>query len=266
VRGFRDFIRKSSRLIVENKREALMARRILLAMLLLPGLTQMSWGEDAPGAASKKEDPVSRKDAPDRNVIRLFDGRTLKGWKSTNFGGEGDVEVKDGQILLHMGSNLTGITWQNADELPKSNYEISLEAMRVLGSDFFCGLTLPSRDGAFSLILGGWGGGVCGISCIDGFDASENETTLYREFKKEQWYKVRLRVTDNRIQAWIDDKEAVDADVTGRKLSVRIEVDLSRPLGFASWQTTAALKNITLRRLTEADLKSTDGEPTDSGR
>ena len=30
----------------------------------------------------------------------LFDGRTLDGWKITNFGGEGDVEVEDGQIIL----------------------------------------------------------------------------------------------------------------------------------------------------------------------
>ena len=38
-------------------------------------------------------------------------------------------------------------------------------------------------------------GGVVGLSSIGGFDASENETTQFVEFKNGQWYKIRLRVT-----------------------------------------------------------------------
>ena len=45
------------------------------------------------------------------------------------------------------------------------------------------------------ILLGGWGGGVVGISSIDTMDASENETTKYRQFVTDRWYKVRLRVT-----------------------------------------------------------------------
>ena len=54
------------------------------------------------------------------------------------------MEVKDGQILLHFGSEMTGITWTG--ELPRIDYEIKLEAMRVDGTDFFCGLTFPVGD------------------------------------------------------------------------------------------------------------------------
>ena len=56
----------------------------------------------------------------------LFDGKTLKGWKVTNFGGEGEVSVQDGCITMEFGSSLTGITCQG--ELPTADYEISLEA------------------------------------------------------------------------------------------------------------------------------------------
>src|SRR5262247_2068084 len=70
----------------------------------------------------------------------LFDGKTLAGWKVTDFAGRGEVNVKDGRIILESGS-MTGVTWTN--DLPRMNYEISLDAMRVEGSDFFCGLTFP---------------------------------------------------------------------------------------------------------------------------
>ena len=97
-----------------------------------------------------------------------------------------------------------------ANTVPRYRLEVELEAMRVEGSDFFCGLTFPIKDEFCSLIVGGWGGGVVGLSSVDGSDASENETTGYREFEKGKWYPIKLRVTDQRITAWIDGKEEVD--------------------------------------------------------
>jgi hypothetical protein len=202
-----------------------------------------------------KEKEKNKKPKKDKNVISLFDGKTTKGWKSTNFGGEGEVLVKDGSLILEMGSDLTGVTWQDAKLIPRSNYEITFQAMRVNGFDFFCGLTLPIQKGYGSLICGGWGGGVCGLSSIDSYDASENETTSYRAFKAKQWYKIRIRVTDEEINAWIDDEEIIDVGIDDHKFSVRIEVEASKPLGFCTWQTTAALKDIKLRKLTKADLE-----------
>ena len=196
----------------------------------------------------------SKKPKQDENVIKLFDGKTLKGWKSTNFGGEGEVLVRDGNLTLEVGSDLTGITWQDAKSIPRSNYEITFQAMRVDGFDFFVGLTLPIQKGYGTLICGGWGGGVCGLSSIDSYDASENETTSYRAFKAKQWYKIKIRVTDEQINAWINDEEIIDVGIDDHKFSVRIEVDASKPLGFCTWQTTAALKDIKLRKLTKAEL------------
>ena len=60
----------------------------------------------------------------------LFDGKTLSNWQSTKFGGEGAVKVENGQIVLEAGTTLSGITW-SGPELPTTNYEIALQAMRV---------------------------------------------------------------------------------------------------------------------------------------
>lgn len=182
------------------------------------------------------------------DVKKLFDGKTLAGWKKTEFGGEGDVEVKNGQIVMAAGSPMTGITW-SGEAPPKLNYEISLDAMRVDGSDFFCGLTFCVGDDPCSFIVGGWGGGVIGLSSLDGSDASENETTGYREFEAGRWYKVRVKVTGDKIEAWLDDNQVVDVETKGKRISIRPEVELSRPLGISCFSTTAALRNIQVRSL-----------------
>jgi hypothetical protein len=177
----------------------------------------------------------------------LFDGKTLQNWQVTNFGGQGQVTVEDQWIVLDFGSDLTGITWTG--ELPRTNYELMLQAMRVDGSDFFCGLTFPVGDSYCSLIVGGWGGTVIGLSSIDGRDASENPMSQLMNFDPKRWYRVRLRVNEARIEAWIDARKVVDQEIAGHKISIRPEVELSRPLGIASWRTKAALRHVQMRRL-----------------
>jgi len=177
----------------------------------------------------------------------IFDGKTLDGWEITNFGPQGPVDVSSGTIVLGMGDGCTGITYKRP--FPDINYEISLEAKRLSGNDFFCGMTFPVGKDPCSLIVGGWGGTVVGLSSIDGRDASENETTKLMKFEKGQWYKIRLEVTENTIRAWIDEALVVDFNFSGKRLSIRPEVNLSRPFGITSWNTAAALKNIRLRRI-----------------
>jgi len=184
----------------------------------------------------------------------LFDGRTLADWKVTNFGGEGDVSVKDNQIHMDFGSSLTGITY-TGKALPRTNYEISLEAMKVDGVDFFCALTFPVEKSHCSFVVGGWAGAVVGLSSIDGKDASENKTTRYMNFDSERWYKIRVQVTPKNISAWIDEKQVVDQDIVGHKISLRGEVDLSTPLGIAAWETRSALRKIRIRELPKEPVK-----------
>jgi len=232
-----------------------MARRAM-AVGMAVGLTvatgwSVSRGEAAevPAAAATA---ASKEAEAGADWQSLFDGKTLGPWKSTEFGGEGDVVVRDGAIALEFGAVLTGVTLDPAalpagQELPRSNYEVRLEAQRVDGTDFFCGLTFPVKDKYCSLIVGGWGGTLVGLSSIDGEDASENQTRLSRAFKKGTWYRITVRVTDQRIQAWIDDERVIDQELEGRSISIRPEVSLSKPLGVCAYQTRALLRNLQWR-------------------
>lgn len=223
------------------------AKAIAMTACLLLG---MAAGLIAQEKKPEKEPPlVKDKDG----WVSLFDGKTLNGWKKTKFGGEGEVNVENGAIVMAFGSDMTGIHTDR--ELPKINYEVELEAQRVDGSDFFCGLTFPVKNNPCSLIVGGWGGGVCGLSSIDDMDASENDTTSYETFKNKTWYKIRLKVTDKKIEAWIDGKPIVDQDLEGKKIGIRYEVEPSKPFGFSCWQTTAALRNIRIRSLADVPKK-----------
>ena len=147
-----------------------------------------------------------------------------------------------------MGAELSGINWTNAEVLPKINYEIELDAMKLEGSDFFCGLTIPYSNSFFSLIVGGWGGGIVGISNLNGADASENDTTRNLYFERNRWFHIRVRVTPEKIEAWIDQDKVVDLEIDGRRISMRGgDIERSIPLGIATWQTSAVVKNIRLK-------------------
>jgi hypothetical protein len=87
---------------------------------------------------------------------------------------------------------------------------------------------------------------VVGLSSIDGMDASENETMTLKNFDKGRWYRIILRVTEQTIEAWIDNEKVVDFTIGDSALSIRPEVELSKPFGIASWRTTAAIRNIRL--------------------
>ena len=182
-----------------------------------------------------------------RDTSLLFDGKSLDGWEITNFGPQGPVYVTGNEIILGMGDGCTGITWKKA--FPRTGYEVTLEAKRVAGNDFFCGMTFPVGKDPCTLIIGGWGGATVGLSSIDGKDASENETRTVRNFEKDRWYHIRLVVSDEFIRSWIDSVRVIDFTIGNRKLSIRPEVELSRPFGIASWNTTAAIRNIRLHRI-----------------
>ncbi len=221
-------------------------RRVSAAVLII-SLVWAAHTVEAGGGQPKSRAPKAAATKIGRDWCSLFDGRTLNGWTPTQFGGEGTVEVKNGELRLGVGNDLTGVTIDRP--IPRSNYEVTLEANRVDGTDFFCGLTFPVKKDPCSLIIGGWGGGVCGLSSIDGMDAHENATTKYRTFENGRWYSIRLRVTDAKIEAWLDKEQIVKQDLAGHEISIRSEVEASKPFGLASYQTLAAVRNIRIRSL-----------------
>lgn len=197
--------------------------------------------QDAAKAASEPESPAAAA------AWKKLEIRDDAPWEQSRFGGDGDFKIRDGVIHLGFGDPLTGVRWKG--DFPKKNYEISLEARRTNGFDFFCGMTLPVGDQRFSLILGGWGGSLVGISSIGGLDAANNETMIIREFQQNRWYKIRMRVSDQKLNAYIDDEEVIDFTRDDRPLDIRAELEQSTPVGFASFQCVSEIRNIRVREL-----------------
>lgn len=200
--------------------------------------TEESAGEEPAAAQFKK-------------IQSLFDGESLDGWELTEFGGEGDVRVEEGCIVMDSGDPITAINLPETYELPTMNYEIEYEAMKVEGTDFFGTITFPVGDSFCSMVIGGWAGTVVGLSSIDGVDASENETRSVRKFEREQWYRLRVRVTPEAIQGWIDDEQVIDQSIVGKEVAIRSEMIPCQPLGIANFYTIAKIKNIELRWLAD---------------
>ena len=194
-----------------------------------------------------------------KKSISLFDGKTIKGWEACNYAGIGEIKVipKTASLRINRGEILSGIKLKEFDKrkLPSVNYEISLEGRRVEGDDFFCCLTFPYKKTNATFVLGGWGGSVCGISSIDFMDAMENSTMSVMDFDKEKWYKVRLIVTENRFQGFVDKKRIVNVGIKGRKIGMRFgEIEESLPLGISTFQTTGEFKNISIRLLDQKEI------------
>lgn len=212
------------------------------------GATNAAPAAQSPSAARKK----LKVDAPYRPSSEwraLFDGKSLAGWRVNDFYKPGAVEVKDGQLILGSGNCLTGVSYTNT--LPKTDYEVTLEAKKTSGHDFFCGLTVLVQDSYCSLIVGGWGGSLVGISCIDRMNASENETTSSKTFEMDHWYRIRFRVTTQRLEAWIDDEKVVNVLLAGKTISMRPgEIESAAPFGIASYETTAVIREFKIRNVT----------------
>lgn len=193
--------------------------------------------------------------------VTLFDGRSLKGWRvvdKTIYNKHGNVTVdpKPKTLIMNSGQPGTAIAWKGI--FPCFDYEVQLDAKRIDGSDFFCGLTFPFDTSHVTLILGGWGGGATGLSNVDNMSAVENETSSFRDYKKDQWYSIRLRVTSQKIEAWVDDDQIIDLNTVDRDFSIWWEQEPVRPFGIANWYTTSGLRNIRVKRITNKKQRESD--------
>lgn len=182
----------------------------------------------------------------------MFDGKSLAGWKDAPFARHGAVRVEKEAMILGAGEPMTGVTF--AGSFPRNNYEVRFEGSRISGGDFFASLTFPVGDSFCTWVTGGWGGDIVGLSSIDGWDASDNETRAYFNFENGRWYRMRLQVTRERITAWIDDQQIVNVSIAGRTVGLRRgDIQLSTPFGFASYNTTGAVRKVEYRLLSAAE-------------
>jgi hypothetical protein len=181
----------------------------------------------------------------------LFDGRSLDGWRVIESGASGAVTVDGGRLLLGQGEPMTAVALAEpaASAFPRDDYEIELVAARLLGNDFFAALTFPVGGGELTLVLGGWGGSLCGLSCLDREDAAHNETKSFRGFERGRDCVILVSVRRGRVRATVDGETLADVDVTARRCSLRTEVEPCRPLGLASYQTKGAIRSVRWRPL-----------------
>lgn len=203
---------------------------------------------DLDDSALSTDEPPAEQDAgiewgPERKLLATD---SLAGWEEIGFGGVGDCEVSDGVLAIGAGDPMCGVS-STLTDLPTTNYEIALQAKKVQGVDFFCGLTFPVDQSHCTLIVGGWGGSTVGLSCIDEKDAARNDTAKIMAFEKDRWYAIRVRVQPENISVWIDDQQVVDQSTVGHEISLRGDTKLCRPLGLCSFMTDAEIKEITLR-------------------
>lgn len=215
---------------------------------ILAALVFCPWGVDS---------PVFAEEAPKKHV--LFNGENPDDWEAVDMGGSGPVSFEEDQMVIEMGEMLSGAVYKKAADLPLTNYEITLQAKRTSGVDFFCGLTFPvgKLETCATFIMGGWGGSVTGISSIDGMDAANNATGTFQRYEDDKWYDVRLRVTPGNLGAWIGDKQVVDIDIEGRDIGLRAgPMEAYAPLSLTTYNTTGIIRKVVMTEISPKESGS----------
>ena len=119
-----------------------------------------------------------------------------------------------------------------------------------------CAISFPVSDKQASLVMGGWGGGITGISSIDGRDASDNDTTMFKAFDNDKWYSAKVRVDQKAITVWIDGTELFSHPRKDYDFDIRFEMDPCTPLGIANYECDSQIRKIQIRRLHESEIPS----------
>ncbi|MCX6851138.1 MAG: hypothetical protein NTY98_19690 [Verrucomicrobia bacterium] len=71
-------------------------------------------------------------------------------------------------------------------------------------------------------------------------------------YKDDEWYAIKLRVTPKNLSVWLGDKQIIDEDIEGKKISVRSgPIESYLPLSLTTFNTTAAIRNVKLTPITE---------------
>jgi len=180
-------------------------------------------------------------------AVMAQEWKPLTDWKPTGFSGAGRVVWEGRKVEMGAGAPMTGIT--AGSFAAKTGYEIRFKATRLMGNDFFCSLTFPYGDTHATWVNGGWGGDIVGVSSIDNWDASENETRTYFQFENGREYSFRLEVKPGTIRAYIDERKVVDLAVNGRTVGLRRGMAATVPLSLFGYNTVAAIREIEYREL-----------------
>jgi len=218
-------------------------------------------GPDEPAATPE---PKAVAEAPPGKWQRLFDGKSLAGWRAVpqfpvgrdeGTGKPGEVRVEDGRILLEAGAPYTAIS----RPLPSvsCDYELSLEAMRPADRGDLCSVLFPFGNSRCVLTVGaGDMSNVVAFDTLDGRTGKSEDAMALMRFDPNRWYRVRLRITRGWLDAWVDDQPALAVPLLGRRLDAAPAWAKAAPLAIGtSCASSAAVRNVLLRRLDPVDAK-----------
>ena len=189
------------------------------------------------------------------DIEELFvEGDLLEGpswdWRvfeSTKYLKAGAVKFEDGIMTIAAGEPFSGAAL--TDPVYSDYYELSLEARRTAGSDIFCGIYFPVGDSHCSVVLGGWGNSLSGLSMLDGLSAAENETAYPQSFGNDKWVKVQLKVLPESLTLMADGETVIHLDREGRELTPYLGLEMFHPLGFFTYESAAEIRNARITRL-----------------
>ncbi|MEM9479998.1 MAG: family 16 glycoside hydrolase [Verrucomicrobiota bacterium] len=225
-----------------------MNRILCASIMVLSGWSLSCLAEEKDGEGTAKKEKA-------KEWKELFDGKSLKDWEVIDYPGHAEAKVEDGELIIEKGVQLSGVRY-TGDDFPKIDYEIEVVARKIDGYDFFAGITFPYKDTHATWVLGGWGGSVVGISSINDEDAYENETMEVRDFEVDQFYSLRLQVTEKRLIGFIDDDDrVVNVNVEGKRVSMRWgSIEDSVPLGISTFMVKTGVKSMRIRKLNEEEI------------
>ena len=172
----------------------------------------------------------------------LYDGTDLSSWELGVYGESDEYEVLEDGVVIPQTAALAGMTFRGA--LPTVPYRLSVEATRLYGADFFLGVTFPVAGDHLTLVLGGWGGMVSGLSSLDGLDASSNATRTLRHFPNGKRHEVEIEVTETDVRVRVDGEPFLSTSLEGREVGLRVDVEPSHPLGIATYATSTQLHRV----------------------
>jgi hypothetical protein len=178
-------------------------------------------------------------------------------WKIMENGLEGKFSLENGLLTISRTDGVNGVGYVGSRAVPTVNYELSWEARRTTGGDFFSAATFPVRkmETCATFINGGWGGSITGVSDLNRMSANENNTTTIVNYEDGKWYRFRVQVTNEMLVAYVDDKKVVNTNITEKEISLRPgDIEYCAPLGFATYGSSGEIRNMQIRNLKPGEL------------
>ena len=190
-----------------------------------------------------RADDAAKAPEPDADgYVSLFDGETLTGWHKNpqpiGHGTGGLWTVEDGAICGEQDPPASGNGGILLTDQKFGDFELLLDMKPDWGPD--SGLFIRSNDQ-----------GQCIQMMVD-YHEDGSVGHLYGEGTggwSARPFDLNGTYDDGEAAGEGDDKRIVNLETTGKKIGIRADIDASKPFGFASYQTRAALRDIRLKEV-----------------